>query len=107
MDTRRVGHAQRRRAGAPANVYDTTMKPPAYGPGDPVRAQGRYGIQEVATVIPAFQRPSADHDGHAYIVRGGKGGRTTMHTSDQLRPANPGPPTLTGVGRWSDGQVTL
>ena len=51
-DPRRVGHAQRRRMGAKSNVYDDTMKPPSYGPGDTVRAQGRYRDQTVVDVIP-------------------------------------------------------
>jgi len=106
MDTRRVGHAQRRRVGAPSNVYGNTMKPPAYGPGDPVRARGRYGVQEVTTVIPAFTRPDSLNDGHAYGVTGGKGGRTTYHLSSELRPA-PAPARLVAPGRLASGEVLI
>lgn len=85
-DTRRLGHAQRRRLGAPSNVYADTMKPPTYGPGDTVKAPGRYGGVTVVNVMPAITRPGRDSDGHGYAVQGGKTGRITVHLSGELRP---------------------
>lgn len=85
-DPRRVGHAQRRRMGAPSNVYADTMKAPTYGPGETVRAPGRYGTMTVQNVVPNITRPSALSDGHGYEVSGGKGGRVTMHLSGELTP---------------------
>lgn len=87
MDTRRVGHAQRRRVGAPSNVYADTMKPPSYGAGDQVRAKGRYGMQTVESILPNEVRPDGSIDGHAYAVRGGKAGRLSFHLSNELRGA--------------------
>lgn len=85
-DPRRVGHAQRRRMGAPSNVYADTMKPPSYAPGDTVKAPGRYGVQTVTAVMPNTTRPGRESDGHSYEVSGGKGGRVTVHLSGELRP---------------------
>lgn len=85
-DPRMLGHAQRRRIGAPSNVYADTMKPPSYAPGDPVKAAGRYRDQVVSAVHPNVVRPSENSDGHGYVVKGGKGGRETMHLSGELRP---------------------
>lgn len=85
-DSRRVGHAQRRRMGAPSNAYADTMKPPTHGTGDTVKAPGRYGVQSVVGVIPNLTRPDGDNDGHGYIVQGGKGGRQSVHLSGELRP---------------------
>lgn len=85
-DPRRLGHAMRRRMGAPSNVYADTMKPPTYAPGDPVQAAGRYRNQVVSKVHPNVVRPGPGSDGHGYEVTGGKGGRTTMHLSGELRP---------------------
>lgn len=86
-DGRRVGHAQRRRIGAPSNVYDNTIKPPTFGVGDVVQARGRYGRPSVTSIIPNITKPISDAgiDGHVYEVSGGKGGRTTRHFSDELR----------------------
>jgi hypothetical protein len=83
-DTRRLGHAQRRRLGAPANVYADTLKPPAHGVGDSVTAPGRYGPQEIVGIIYNVIRPGGGSDGHGYVVQGGKGGRKTLHSSDNL-----------------------
>jgi hypothetical protein len=85
-DARKLGHAQRRRLGAPSNVYADTMKPPAYGVGDPVKAAGRYKDQVVSSVVPNVTRPDAENDGHGYVVKAGKQGRETMHLSGELRP---------------------
>lgn len=86
-DPRRLGHAQRRRVGAPSNVYADTLKPPSYGPGDTVKAQGRYGAPTVTGVIPnAGGHPDGVNDGHAYVVTGGKTGRTSVHLSGELKP---------------------
>lgn len=85
-DGRRLGHAQRRRIGAPANVYGDTMKPPSYGPGDTVKAPGRYGAQTVTDVVANAVRPGPGTDGHAYVVTGGKGQRSTTHLSGELQP---------------------
>lgn len=85
-DPRRVGHAQRRRMGAPSNVYADTLKPPSFGPGETVKAQGRYRSQTVSAVIPNVTRPDGVNDGHAYVVAGGKKGRTSVHLSGELRP---------------------
>jgi hypothetical protein len=91
MDPRRLGHAQRRRVGAPSNVYADTMKPPTYGPGEQVRAAGRYGPQTVEDVVPNITRPDTNvSDGHGYIVSGGKGGRKTVHLSGELTPFETG-----------------
>lgn len=62
------------------------MKPPTYGPGETVRAPGRYGTLTVENVVPNIQRPSEGNDGHGYVVKGGKLGRETMHLSGELRP---------------------
>lgn len=86
-DGRRVGHAQRRRIGAPSNVYSDVMKPPTYAPGEQVRAPGRYGILTVESVVPNITRPDTDvSDGHGYVVSGGKMGRKTVHLSGELTP---------------------
>jgi hypothetical protein len=85
-DTRRLGHAQRRRLGAPSNVYADTLRPPTHGPGDTVKAPGRYGAQTVVDVMPSVTRPDTNNDGHAYAVQGGKGGRVTIHLSGELKP---------------------
>lgn len=85
MDTRRVGQAQRRRVGAPSNVYSDTMKAPAFGEGDIVRAKGRYGDQRIEGVYHGLTRPQEDvTDGHGYIVSGGKKGRKSLHLSSDL-----------------------
>lgn len=64
------------------------MKPPSFGPGDEVRARGRYGTQTVVGVVPNVMRPQEGMtDGHGYVVTGGKGGRQSMHASgDLFRP---------------------
>jgi len=85
-DSRRVGMAQRRRMGASSNMYADTLKPPAHGPGDAVKAPGRYGKQTVTDVIPNLTRPSGGNDGHGYVVQGGKMGRQSVHLSGELRP---------------------
>jgi hypothetical protein len=86
-DTRRLGHAQRRRVGAPSNVYSDVMKPPTYGPGDTVKAQGRYGVVQVTNVMPNTTRPQRDvSDGHSYEVTGGRLGRKSVHLSGQITP---------------------
>lgn len=85
-DGRRVGHAQRRRMGAPSNMYANTMRPPSYGPGDSVKAKGRYRGQMVTGVIPNVVQPGEGSDGHAYVVSGGKGGRQSVHLSGELSP---------------------
>jgi hypothetical protein len=72
--------------GAAPNVYADTMKPPTYGPGDPVKAAGRYKDQVVSHVIPNITRPTAEHDGHGYVVTGGKMERQTIHLSGELKP---------------------
>ena len=84
-DTRRLGHAQRRRVGAPSNIYDNTMPPPSRGIGDQVRAPGRYGNQTVVDVMAGMQRPDGTNDGHGYVVQGGKRGRRSVHLSGDLR----------------------
>lgn len=84
MDTRRVGHAQRRRVGAPSNVYQDTMNAPSHGVGDTVKAKGRYGQQTVMDIIPNVTRPGEGTDGHGYVVTGGKGGRQSMHLSGDM-----------------------
>lgn len=83
-DPRRIGHAQRRRIGASPNMYDQTMQPPTYGPGDTVKAKGRYGAQTVTDVIPNVTKPGAGTDGHGYVVQGGKGGRQSTHLSGEI-----------------------
>ena len=83
-DTRRLGHAQRRRLGAPSNIYDDTLKAPSFGAGDSVHARGRYGPQVVVGIIKNVVRPGEGIDGHGYVVMGGKGGRQSVHTSDEL-----------------------
>lgn len=86
-DPRRLGHAMRRRMGAPSNVYADTMKPPTFNPGDPVKAAGRYRSQVVSAVHPNVTRPEPGvSDGHGYEVTGGKSGRTTLHLSGELQP---------------------
>jgi len=85
-DPRRVGNAQRRRMGAPSSMYANTMMPPTFNPGDTVKAPGRYGVQTIAGVMPNVTMPSGGHDGHAYIVMGGKTGRQSVHLSGELRP---------------------
>lgn len=89
-DPRRLGHAQRRRMGAPSNVYADTMKPPSYALGDPVQAAGRYRDQVVSAVIPNVTHPGEGTDGHGYVVKGGKTGRESMHLSGELRPFREG-----------------
>ena len=89
-DTRRLGHAQRRRMGAPSNVYADTMKPPTYGVGDTVKAKGRYRSGTVTGIWPAWLRPGAGTDGHGYEVTGGKKGRKTVHLSGELAPFQEG-----------------
>jgi hypothetical protein len=85
-DTRRLGHAQRRRVGAPSNVYDDTIPAPTHGVGDVVRAKGRYRDQTIVDIIPAFTRPiEGVTDGHGYVVEGGKRGRRTVHLSSEMR----------------------
>lgn len=66
------------------------MKPPAYGPGETVRAPGRYGTLTVENVVPNITRPGRDSDGHGYEVKGGKMGRVTMHLSGELQPFSVG-----------------
>ena len=85
-DSRRVGNAMRRRMGAPSSMYHEMMKPPTFGPGDTVKAPGRYGTVTVVNVMPNVSRPYANNDGHSYEVQGGKGGRITTHLSGELRP---------------------
>ena len=85
-DPRRVGHAQRRRIGAPSNVYADTLKPPTYGPGDTVKAKGRYRTQTVTGIVPNVARPDGTNDGHGYVVSGGKKGRQSVHLSGELAP---------------------
>lgn len=89
-DGRRVGHAQRRRIGAPSNVYSDTVKPPSYGVGDTVKAKGRYRTGQVTAVIPSIAKPDGVNDGHGYQVSGGKGGRVTTHLSGELKPFQEG-----------------
>jgi hypothetical protein len=72
--------------GAASNAYADTMKPPTYGPGEHVKANGRYGQQTVEDVIPNITRPSESSDGHGYVVSGGKLGRKSTHLSGELRP---------------------
>lgn len=72
--------------GASSNAYSQTMKPPAYGPGDTVKAKGRYRTQTVTDVVPNVTRPDGDNDGHGYVVSGGKTGRQSMHLSGELKP---------------------
>lgn len=88
-DGRRVGHAQRRRIGAPSNVYDDTTHQPSFGVGDVVRAGGRYGPQTVVEVHPNVLGHPGEilgrvNDGHGYTVEGGKGKRRTFHGSASL-----------------------
>lgn len=89
-DGRRVGHAQRRRIGAPSNMYANTVKPPSYGVGDTVKAKGRYGTGTVSAVTPGVAKPDGVNDGNGYSVTGGKGGRTTEHMSGELKPFQEG-----------------
>lgn len=72
--------------GAPSNVYADTMKAPSMGPGDQVKAPGRYGTMTVMDVVPNIIRPDESNDGHGYIVSGGKMGRQTLHLSGELKP---------------------
>lgn len=83
-DGRFVGHAQRRRMGASANVMDDASQAPTFGVGDSVTAKGRYGVQKVDSVMPNVAKPSFNRDGHLYFVSGGKGGRQTSHFSDEI-----------------------
>jgi hypothetical protein len=86
-----VGHAARRRMGAPANAYGHTVKPPTHGVGDMVRATGRYGPLKVLEVIPNLVSPGlSGHDGHGYRVSGGMYGHESVHLSGELRPFNMG-----------------
>jgi hypothetical protein len=62
------------------------MKPPSYGPGDTVKAKGRYRTQTVTGIITNVTRPDGDNDGHGYVVAGGKKGRESVHLSGELRP---------------------
>jgi hypothetical protein len=89
-DGRRVGHAQRRRIGAPSNVYADTVKPPTYGVGDQVKAQGRYRAGSVTAIFPSVMKADDQHDGHAYEVTAGKGGRKSIHMSGELQPFQTG-----------------
>jgi hypothetical protein len=83
-DTRRLGHAQRRRVGAPANLYGDTMQQPSFGVGDTVKAKGRYRSQTVTAIQAGVNRPDGTSDGHLYEVTGGKSGRVTVHPSGEL-----------------------
>lgn len=85
-DPRRLGHAQRRRIGAPSNVYGNTIKPPTRGLGATVRARGRYGPQTVVG-IRIGTHPAGETDGHTYTVAGGKKGRRSEHSSAELADA--------------------
>lgn len=92
-DGRRVGHAQRRRIGAPSNVYDSTIEPPTHGVGSQVRVKGRYGVNTVDDIQVGVGRAGtmnpvtgAPDDGHAYRIVGGKGGRATWHPSSEIKP---------------------
>jgi hypothetical protein len=67
-------------------MYADTLKPPTHGPGDTVKAPGRYGVQTVTGVIPNLVQPGLGSDGHGYVVQGGKGGRETVHLSGELKP---------------------
>lgn len=89
-DGRRVGHAQRRRIGAPSNMYADTVKPPSYGVGDTVKAKGRYRTGTVTAIFPSVLKPGDGTDGHGYEVSGGKGGRKSMHLSGELKPFQEG-----------------
>jgi len=51
-----------------------------------VKAPGRYGPQTVTGVVHNVVEPGNGHDGHAYAVTGGKGQRTTVHLSGELKP---------------------
>ena len=62
------------------------MRPPTYGPGDTVKAKGRYRTQTITDVIPNVTRPGDGTDGHGYVVQGGKGGRQTVHLSGEIAP---------------------
>jgi hypothetical protein len=98
-DARRVGQAQRRRIGASPNMYSNTMLPPSFGPGDTVTAKGRRGPQAVVGVIPNVSRPGGGHDGHGYVVQGGKKGRRTVHPSGELVPS--GTDLYTQASEWA------
>jgi hypothetical protein len=89
-DGRRVGQAQRRRIGAPSNVYSDTVKPPTHGVGDTVKAAGRYRTGTVTGIIPSITHPGPGTDGHGYEVTGGKGGRKSVHLSGELKPFQEG-----------------
>lgn len=95
-DGRRVGHAQRRRIGAPSNVYDDTVKPPSFGVGDVVRvgrsdnSRRRYGDVTVTDVVPGLYGRPDGNDGHGYVVSGGKSGRQSVHASSQLMASESG-----------------
>lgn len=88
-DGRRIGQAQRRRIGAPSNVYSDTMKQPTHSVGDIVRAKGRYGDQRIDGIYSGMTRPQEGTDGHGYLVSGGKGGRRSLHLSGDLRSIPP------------------
>ena len=62
------------------------MNQPSHGIGDTVKAAGRYRTVEVTNIMPNITRPGRDSDGHGYVVRGGKGGRETVHLSGELQP---------------------
>jgi hypothetical protein len=85
-DPRRLGHAQRRRIGGASNVYGATTKAPSFGLTEQVQAQGRYGPVTVTGIMPNVTRPDGVNDGHAYVVKGGKSGRESMHLSGELSP---------------------
>jgi hypothetical protein len=85
-DPRRLGHAQRRRMGAASNIYDATTRAPSFGLTDQVQVKGRYGPQTVVGVVPNVTAPTDEHDGHGYVVQGGKRMRQTMHLSGELKP---------------------
>jgi hypothetical protein len=89
-DGRRVGHAQRRRIGAPSNMYANTVKPPTHGMGDTVKAKGRYRTGTVTAIFPSVLEPDGVNDGHGYEVTAGKGGRKSMHLSGELMPFQEG-----------------
>jgi hypothetical protein len=89
-DTRRLGHAQRRRVGEASNIYSTTVKPPSYGVGDTVKAKGRYRSGTVTAIFPSVTHAGEGTDGHAYEVTAGKGGRRSTHLSGELAPFQEG-----------------
>jgi hypothetical protein len=89
-DGRRVGQAQRRRIGAPSNMYSDTVRPPTHGVGDTVKAKGRYRSGTVTAIFPSIMKHDGANDGHGYEVTAGKGGRKSVHLSGELRPFQEG-----------------